>query len=138
MRLRPHDLDELTNEHLFMAFSVGCNAGRFDNENMSEDSIAEQLIKRTRYGAVAAVFNARSGWFDPRQVWRFSGEFQAGILENLVRPSPSPIGVACSKARHDRVGLLEAGGFMPYRWCYYQLNLFGDPHLTIQTRSLPQ
>ncbi len=35
----------MTNEDLFLAYSVSCHAGRFDNDPFSPDSIAEELVK---------------------------------------------------------------------------------------------
>ena len=133
MRLKPGDLGALTNEDLFLAYSVSCHAGRFDNDPFSPDSIAEELVKRPRHGAFAAIFNARVGWFDPRQVWRYSGEYQIKFFEQLLDKGQTNLGKACQLSKHDLLGQIETTGMMPYRWCYFQINLLGDPHLAVKT-----
>ena len=132
MRLQPGDLGALTNEDLFLAYSVSCQAGRFDNDPMSPDSIAEELVKRPRHGAFAAIFNARVGWFDPRQVWRYSGEYQARFFDQLLDRGQTNLGKACQLSKQDLLGQVESTGVMPYRWCYFQINLLGDPHTPVR------
>ncbi len=132
MRLSPKHLGGLTNQDLFLAASVGCDAGRFDNDPFSPDSIGEELVKLPRHGACAGVFNSRWGWYEPRREWRYSGEFQIKLLEQLLRRGAPSLGAACQTARQEMLGHLEAGGLMPYRWCYYEITLFGDPHLPVR------
>jgi hypothetical protein len=137
MRLSTADLDALTNHDPFLLCSVGCHAGRFDNDPFSPDSIAEEAVKRSRYGAFAAVCNARLGWFDPRQEWRYSGELQRRFLEHALAQDRVGLGLACQRAKHDLLGQVEQRGTMPYRWCYYQVTLLGDPHLQLAPPSGP-
>jgi len=40
------DLDALTNTRPFLAYSVACNIGQFDNDRFSPDSVGEETIKR--------------------------------------------------------------------------------------------
>ena len=137
MRLKAVDLGAVTNEDLFLAYSVGCHAGRFDNDPFSPDSIAEELVKRPGHGAFAAIFNARLGWFDPRRVWSYSGEFQVRFFEQLLDKGQIHLGKACQLAKHDLLGQVETRGLMPYRWCYFEITLFGDPHTSIQLAPAP-
>jgi len=58
----------------FLAYSVGCNAGEFDNFTFLPDCIGEELVKSNACGAFAAVLNSRAGWFDPQEEWKYSGE----------------------------------------------------------------
>ncbi|HYG34207.1 MAG TPA: C25 family cysteine peptidase, partial [Clostridia bacterium] len=51
------DLDKLTNQWPFLAYSVGCDVGRFDDPFW--DSLGEELLKRHSRGAFGAVFNTR-------------------------------------------------------------------------------
>ena len=132
MRLKPRDLIGVTNEDLFLCYSVGCHAGRFDNDSFSPDSIAEELVKLPRHGAFAAVFNARAGWYDPRKVWRYSGEYQIKFFEQLLDKGQTHLGKACQLSRQELLGKLETSGVMAYRWCYFQINLLGDPHTPVR------
>jgi hypothetical protein len=29
------------------------------------------------------------------------------------------------------LGHVETSGLMPYRWCFYEITLFGDPHTPV-------
>lgn len=127
LRLKPADLLSITNATPFLAYSVGCHAGRFDNDRFSPDSIAEELLKLPRHGAFAAVLNPRAGWFDPRKVWRFSGEHQIKFFEEMLNQDQVNLGKAFQFAKHGLAGQVENSGVMAYRWCYFQLNLLGDP-----------
>jgi hypothetical protein len=135
MRLQPGDLGALTNADLFLAYSVGCHAGRFDNDSFSPDSIAEALVKQPRHGAFAAIFNARAGWFDPQQVGKYSGEYQVRFFEQLLNKGQANLGKACQLAKQDLLGRVETSGGMAYRWCYLEITLFGDPQLAVQLSS---
>jgi hypothetical protein len=132
MRLSTGDLNALTNQDLFLAYSVGCNAGQFDNDRFSPDSIGEELVKRPRFGAFAAVFNSRAGWYEARREERYSGEFQTKFFQQLLKKGQTRLGTACQVAKHEMLGHIEASGIMPYRWCYYEIILFGDPHVSLK------
>lgn len=136
MRMSTSDLDFLVNQWPFLVYSVGCNAGEFDNDKFSPDSIGEELVKRDVTGAFAAILNSREGWYDPTNEWQYSGEFQTQFFDHLLNRLETNLGVANQLAKHDLVGLVETTGpIMTYRWCYYEITLFGDPHLTWQQAS---
>ncbi|MHC1769314.1 MAG: C25 family cysteine peptidase [Verrucomicrobiia bacterium] len=131
-------LDSLTNAWPFLACSVGCNVGQFDNDRFWPDCIGEELIKRNHHGAFAAILNSRLGWFDPEDPAKYSGEFQTRFFERLIEQGQSQLGMAAQECKHDLVSQVEPSGIMTYRWCYYEISLLGDPHLTWQTPSSPQ
>jgi hypothetical protein len=127
MKLSTSDLPSLTNTNAFFIYSQGCNPGGFD----TADCFGEAVTTMEK-GAFAAVLNARSGWgqydstagpsqYYNREFWdAFFGE---GIRE-LGRIN------ADSKEDND---LRISGSCM--RWCFYELNLFGDPAIEIQSIS---
>ncbi|HOC00116.1 MAG TPA: C25 family cysteine peptidase [Verrucomicrobiota bacterium] len=127
--IRTDELDALTNAFPFLAYSVGCNVGQFDNDRWSPDAIGEELVKRNAHGAFAAVFNSRLGWYDPVDESKYSGEFQTRFFAHLLAHGQTNFGVANQFSKHDLVGQIESSGLMPYRWCYYEITLLGDPHL---------
>ena len=141
MRLGQADVNSLTNQFPFLFYSTGCDAGSFDNPFQSYyDSIGEELIKRNQHGAFSAVLNSRLGWYDSQNEWKYSGEFQATFFTNLLRAGHSIIGKADRKSREALIGKIETSGSMPYRWCYMDLVLFGDPHAFVDvpvTLTLP-
>ena len=124
-------MSTLTNRYPFLVYSVGCNAGRFDNDPFSPDCIAEELVKLDRHGAFGVLCNPRVGWYEPREVERFSGEFQAHFFEALLQRGHARLGQASQLAKHRLLAQVERSGRMPYRWCYYEITLLGDPHLPI-------
>jgi hypothetical protein len=130
MRMSSTEVGQLTNQWPFLVYSVGCNAGEFDNDRYSPDCIGEELVKRSAGGAFAAILNSREGWYDPTNAWKYSGEFQNQFFDHLVNRQQTNLGMANQLAKHDLAGLVETtGSFMTYRWCYYEINLLGDPHL---------
>jgi len=133
MRLYVPDLDSLTNESPFLVSSVGCHSGAFDHE----DCIAEELVKRHQYGAFAVLMNSRYGWYAMGAEWLFSGEFQERFFYELLEQGHINVGDANLRSKHDMVGNVEASGSMPYRWCYYEVNLLGDPHAPLNLTVPP-
>lgn len=133
MRLFTDDVDLMTNQWPFLTYSVGCNAGEFDNDKFSPDCIGEELVKRHERGAFAAILNSRLGWYDPTNEWRWSGEFQIHFFRELLTNGNPRLGVANQLSKHDMIGHVETSGLMTYRWCYFEITLFGDPHVAWQT-----
>jgi hypothetical protein len=133
MRLYTEDVALLTNQWLFLTYSVGCNAGEFDNDIFSPDCIGEELVKQHSRGAFAAILNSRLGWYDPLNEWRWSGEFQIQFFREMLTNGNTRLGVANQLSKHDMVSQVETSGLMTYRWCYFEITLFGDPHVAWQT-----
>ena len=133
MRLTAPNLDELTNAAPFLLYSTACNTGAFDNDQWGADCIAEELVKHNRHGAFAVLANSREGWYDPQNEWRYSGEFQKKFFDRLLANEQTRIGSAHRLAKQDLIGSVETSGAnMPYRWCIFGINFFGDPHSAIR------
>jgi hypothetical protein len=128
MKMTTSDLPKLTNTRPVFIYSQGCLPGAFD----SNDCFAEEITSM-KYGAFAAVMNARYGWgagnsndggsqrFN-RAFWH--GVFAQGILE-LGRAN------AFSKEHFNASRINQ----VPMRWVYYETNLFGDPQLKLKVES---
>ena len=119
MNLNTTSLASLTNTDYFFAYSQGCNSGWFD----ASDCFAEELTAG-EHGAFAAVMNARFGWGmeestdGPSQ--RFNRQFWDAVLgENMLE-----LGRANQDSKEDNLWDIDGEAI---RWCYYELNLFGDP-----------
>ena len=91
MEMYVPDVDSLTNRYPFFAYSVGCNAGEFDNDPFSPDCVGEELLKRHSRGAFAAVLNSRLGWFNPVNEEQYSGEFQTRFFFSTCWSAGTPI-----------------------------------------------
>jgi len=119
MKLYASDLASLTNTDYFFVYSQGCDPGGFDTTNCFAE-----VLTSMEHGAFATIMNARYGWgrfnstdgpsqrFD-RQFW--DAIFGEGILE---------IGRANQDSKEDNLWDINGACI---RWCYYELNLFGDP-----------
>ncbi len=127
MRLTLSDLDSLTNDAPFLLNSMACDCGAFDYS----DCIAEELLKRNRHGAFALVVNSRFGWYSVLDEGQFSGEFQERFFHELLVQGHRRIADANQRSRHDMIGMVETSGNMTYRWCYFVVNMLGDPCTTL-------
>ncbi len=132
LRLTVPDLDGLTNASPFLLYSTACNTGSFDNNFGLGDCIAEELVKHNTHGAFAVLANSREGWYDQTAEARYSGEFQKRFFDRLLANEQTHIGVAHQLAKQDLLGSVETSGSnMPYRWCLFGINLFGDPQASV-------
>lgn len=136
MKFNNSDIANLTNDRYFIGYSQGCYSGAFDNRNesgsvLASDCIAEHLTNGPN-GAVAFLANSRYGWgeFDstdgPSQ--HFDREFWDAVLEEKIYE----ISRANQDSKADNIGFLADPLI---RWCYYDVNLFGDPALMIRAIS---
>jgi hypothetical protein len=128
MRMYESYIDSLNNTEPFLVYSMGCYCGAFDYS----DCFAEELVKRNAYGAFSVIMNSRYGWFNPNNEGMFSGEFMACFFDELLVHGKRNIGEANQLAKQDMLGAVETSGDMVYRWCYFEITLFGDPHTMLQ------
>jgi len=138
MKMTNDDVDSLTNKELyFIGYSQGCYSGSFDNRNSSGlytdyDCISEHLTTEAS-GAVAFVSNSRYGWgawystAGPSQY--YDREFWDAVLgEDIFN-----IGIANQDSKEDNAGWISS---WVMRYCYYEINLFGDPELGIKIEGV--
>jgi len=109
--------------------------GGFDETSgQQDDCFAEFLTVKTSHGAFAVIMNAREGWGaygstdGPSQ--RFNREFFDAVFNEGVRnPEKTCLGVANQDSKEDNLWRINE----PYmRWCYYELNLLGDPQISLK------
>jgi len=130
MKMLNSDVDDLINDEYCFIYSQGCTAGGFDHD----DCIAEHFTVKTTHGAFAGIWNARYGWGmagstdGPSQ--RFDREFFDAIFSEGVRyPKKTCLGVANQDSKEDNLWRINEPCM---RWCYYVLNLFGDPQVSLK------
>ena len=120
--------DSLTNTDLCFIYSQTCHAGRFDVSG--GDCWAEYMSTKTDHGAFALIMNAREGRLDsngtdgPSQ--RFNREFWDAVFNPVE--NKATIGQANADSKEDNLYRIN-DDYM--RFCYYQLNLFGDPTIRL-------
>ncbi|UCD16294.1 MAG: choice-of-anchor J domain-containing protein, partial [Candidatus Zixiibacteriota bacterium] len=117
----------ISNTELCLVYSQTCLAGHLDGT----DCWAEYMNIKIDEGAFAVIMNARYGFGEsystdgPSQ--RFNREFWDAVF-NTSEGKPE-----LGRANHDsKEDNLYRIGDDCMRWCYYELNLFGDPTVSIR------
>jgi hypothetical protein len=127
LKMYTSDVQNLTNTDYFFIFSQACDCGWFDGY----ECIAEYFTTKTSHGAFAVIMNARYGWgeFDstdgPSQRfhrWFWDGVFNPDVDERYY------YGAANQYSKEMNIPRLEDDCT---RYCFYELNLLGDPSVEI-------
>jgi len=137
MKMVNSDVDGLTNSELyFIGYSQGCYSGSFDNRDSyggytNYDCIAEHLTTQP-YGAVAFIANSRYGIGKHSSTDGASQHYDREFWDAVLGEDILNIGIANQDSKEDNAGRVAN----PYdRWCYYEINLFGDPELTLKLQG---
>ena len=102
--------------------SIACYPGCFDYA--VSDCLAELSHNCSTGGALALAFNSRFGWGTPPGPGP-SEMLDIRFYEYFFSRDTLPLGMihALSKEAYRNTAMAS----QVYRWCYYELNLFGDP-----------
>jgi len=128
MKMDINDISSLVNNESFFIYSQGCDAGGFDYD----DCIAEYFSVKTEYGAFAGIWNARYGWASMGNTNGPSQKFQREFWDAVFGENITEIGKANQDSKED---ILYQINYPYIRWCYYQLNLFGDPTIAFYSNG---
>ena len=130
------DVWGLTNgDKLGVFTSIGCWNGAIDFCESPSDCFAEQLVNYSQNGAVATIMNTRYGWGS------IPGMGTSEIIDTtfyhaVFNDSIYHLGQALAAAKDPWVGAAIAEGWDGYfRWCIYELWLFGDPEMPMWTAT---
>jgi hypothetical protein len=131
MKMWPTSVEELINDKHFFVYSQTCLAGAFD----SNDCFAEHLTVKSDHAAVAAIMNSRYGWGEVDSTDGASQRFDRQFWDAIYNESIYTYGEANQDSKSDNINMINAyeGSI---RWCYYTINLFGDPSLAIRSTGL--
>jgi hypothetical protein len=130
LKMSIEDIDDLTNEKYCFIYSQGCNAGGFD----AEDCIAEYLTVKSDHGAFAVIMNARYGFYWHNSTDGDNQHYMREFWDAVFRENIPVISKANQDSKEDNLYLI---GRSMMRWCYYQLNLFGDPTISLHISTPP-
>ncbi|MBM3315939.1 hypothetical protein FJY71_08935, partial [candidate division WOR-3 bacterium] len=102
--------------------SIACISGNFE----AEDCLAEAMMNNANGGAVACMLNSREGWGTPPAMGP-SEKLDCMFYDYYFLNDTAEIGRnhCSSKGVYVYSALSQA----VWRWCYYDLNLFGDPDM---------
>lgn len=124
----------LTNgNRLTVVNSIACISGGFDQGSLNSDCLAENFVTNPNGGAVAAIMNSREGWGTP-PVMGPSEKLDAKFYSCLFWDHLFRIGETHASSKDFFVPNAQSGANSEYwRWCVYELNLFGDPEMPMWT-----
>ncbi len=130
--------DGLTNTNYFFGYTQGCYSGAFDNRDSSndddtEDCILEHLTTQSS-GAVAFIGNSRYGWGVMGSTDGASQRFHREFWDAIVSEGKTSLAQAMQDSKQDNIGLVTIDG--TDRWCYFEINLLGDPHTPVNGEFL--
>ena len=119
-------------ENFYIVYSQGCYCGSFDNRwpsgSVGSDCITEKF-STIGNGAVAMITNSRYGWGSGSSTNGPSQYYDRQFFDALFGEDISKIGWTNQDSKEDNIVYINSATY----WCYYQLNLFGDPSLDIWT-----
>ncbi len=132
-RMYNSDIDTLNNTKYFFFYSQGCYCGSFDNRDdygstENVDCASEHITCVNDNGAFAAVTNSRYGWGNHSSTNGSSQYFDRQFFDAIFGEDILELGWANQDSKEDTIPFLNYGA---NRWCYYQLNLFGDPSVAL-------
>jgi hypothetical protein len=125
MKLINYDVSMLTNNDYCFIYSQGCDAGGFDDP-YGFDCIAEDFTVKTEPGAFAGIWNARYGFFWSDSTDGDNQRFHREFWDAVFGEDIPEIGRANHDSKEDNLCIIDRSCM---RYCYYELNLFGDPTL---------
>ena len=115
-------------------WTQGCYGGSFDNRvpngNYIEDCISEGMFNEIDNGFVAILSNSRYGWGDGGGTNGASQHFHREFVDAIFDEGLTIIGKANQDSKEDTAPWADQGVM---RWCYYEINLFGDPSMDMWT-----
>ncbi len=125
MKMVNNDVNSLSNNDPCFIYSQGCMSGGFDDPH-GFDCIAEYFTVKTDKAAFAVIMNARYGWGVKGGTNGASQRFHRQFFDAIFGENITEIGKANQDSKEDNLHRII---YPCIRWCYYQLNLFGDPTL---------
>ena len=137
LKMSNSDINDLTNSNYSLIYTQGCYSGAFDNRGSPgtyySDCIAESFVVE-EHGAFAMIANSRYGWYNPGSTDGPSQYFDREFFDAIFNENIRNVGKALQDSKEDNAGLVSAPVM---RWCYYEINLLGDPQTVIH-EPLPE
>jgi uncharacterized repeat protein (TIGR01451 family) len=122
------------NHNFYIAYSQACYSGSFDNRttggSYTNDCICEEFTT-IAHGAVAWECNSRYGWGDLSTTNGPSQPFDRQFFDALFAENRTTLGDMNGDSKEDNIWMIPSDNTI--RWCYYELNLLGDPSMDVWT-----
>ncbi|MBI9038616.1 MAG: T9SS type A sorting domain-containing protein [Bacteroidales bacterium] len=115
-----------------IGYSQGCYNGAFDNRGTYgyEEDCFSEIITTIETADVANIGNSRYGWGQHSSTDGASQYFDRQFFDAIFGEDITEIGWSNADSKEDNVPFIDGEAI---RWCYYELNLFGDPSMDIWT-----
>ncbi|MBU7048447.1 MAG: hypothetical protein HXS54_18600, partial [Theionarchaea archaeon] len=120
------DVSSLTNTFWPVFISAADSCGDF----REDDCLAEEYVKKCK--AIAALTNADYMWYSAQNACQYSGEFAESFFRALFSDGKEHLGDMLNKGKSYMVSSAQTNS--TYRWCYYEINLIGDPETPVLTK----
>lgn len=124
MKLSTSDLYSLTNDEYFFGYSQGCFPGDFGSPNCFAE-----VATTIENGAFAFIANSRYGWGMTYSTDGPSERYNRMFWHEVFAESVLNIGRANQESKENLSSRINEECM---RWCYYEINLFGDPETQFQ------
>ncbi len=139
MRLYNTDIPSFDNDgtvHTYnFVYSQGCYCGSFDDRDDYNsyvgDCFAEQFTCDDD-GAAAVVMNSRYGWGEHMSTNGSSQYYDRQFFDAIFGEHIYALADINDDSKMDNIWALSYGA---NRWCYYELNAFGDPAMHLWTED---
>ncbi|MBU7021962.1 MAG: hypothetical protein HXS41_12960, partial [Theionarchaea archaeon] len=120
------DVSSMTNTFKPVHISIACLAGQIE----AEDCLGEEYVKRCKAFAFIGLDNY--AWLSTSNACMYSGEFAVAIFRAIFSDGKEKLGDALNKGRSYLASSAQSN--TTYRWCFYEINLIGDPETPILTK----
>ena len=128
------DIDTLHNgNYLSIQTGISCFTGALDEVWWDDnDCFAEHFLTKIDQGGVASIMNSRFGWGNPAsgKIY-FSEAIDTTFYHQIFKKGIRRLGEALQRTK-DIYGARATFDSL-WVWCLYELNLFGDPELSVWT-----
>lgn len=122
-----------TDHNFTLLQTHGCNCGDFTYN----DCILEKMVKIDNF-AVAVMGNSRYGWFNEGQSEGPAAHMHREMVDALYNEKMQHLGVAFAESKIQTSPWVTAPGQWEegaLRWNFYDLNILGDPALSVWTEE---
>ena len=119
------DAGSLSNSFYPIHISISCLTSDF-SEN---ECLAEEMLLTRNGGPSACIGNSEVGCISRDDAGAYSGEFFEQIFKNIFNDSEQQLGKNAQLAKEYISNIAKSD--RKYRWCFYEINLLGDPETPI-------
>jgi hypothetical protein len=124
-----------TNHGFYLIFTQGCYCGSFDNrtENntYTSDCIGESFTT-IHNSAFAYIGNSRYGWGSTNNTNGASQYFDRQFFDAIFGENIYKLGWVLNDSKEDVIPWINVEIM---RWCYYEVNILGDPTIDLWTAT---